>query len=268
MEPTPKIGFIGCGRMAQALIRGLIAGNVFTPTQIAATDVSGEMLAAFARETGVTALPSVESTLSCGCPVLLAIKPQNFGEFSQDAQPFFTTRHLLISIVTGVSLAKLSALTPLAVRVMPNTPALVGVGAAGFCATPAVSPEQIAFAKTVFDSVGMAAEVDESLMDAVTGLSGSGPAYIYLIIEALAQAGVKNGLPEQLALALATQTVKGAALMVEKTGLSPEALRNQVTSPGGTTLEGLKVLESRQIREIIEQTVQAAADRSKVLGKQ
>ncbi len=264
---TPEIGFIGCGRMAQALIRGLIAGKVFSPAQIAATDVSGDMLGAFARETGITVMPSNEALLK-DCPnLLLAIKPQNFLEFSGESKTFFTPRHLLISIVTGVSLEKLSALTPLCVRVMPNTPALVGAGAAAFCTSQSVSPAQIAFAQKIFQSVGTAGQVAETMMDAVTGLSGSGPAYIYLVIEALADAGVKNGLPAQLALDLAVQTVKGAALMVEKTGLSPEALRNQVTSPGGTTLEGLKVLESGNVRQLILDTVTAAANRSQELGK-
>lgn len=264
---TPEIGFIGCGRMAQALIHGLIAGKVFTPAQIAATDVSADVLRAFARDTGIQTVSSSEELLKISPSVLLAIKPQNFNHFVLESKTHFTPAHLMISIVTGVSLDKLSALTPLCVRVMPNTPALVGAGAAALCAAPAVSPAQIAFAKKIFESVGMAEKVDETMMDAVTGLSGSGPAYIYLVIEALAQAGVKNGLPEKLALDLATQTVKGAALMVEKTGLSPEALRNQVTSPGGTTLEGLKVLEDKNIRQIILETLNAAANRSRELGE-
>ncbi|MDZ4742142.1 MAG: pyrroline-5-carboxylate reductase, partial [Verrucomicrobiota bacterium] len=177
-----KIGFIGCGRMAQALILGLLEKKVFAPSEIGATDVSMDTLEPFARQTGITVHADNQSLIKRHDHLLLAIKPQNYASFAGENKKFFSDGKLLVSIVTGISLSRLSELSPHSVRVMPNTPALVGAGAAGFCVTASVSPEQIAFTQQIFQSVGIAEQVEESMMDAVTGLSGSGPAYIYLII--------------------------------------------------------------------------------------
>ncbi|MDX2227481.1 MAG: pyrroline-5-carboxylate reductase [Verrucomicrobiae bacterium] len=262
-----EIGFIGCGRMAQVLIRGLIDKNVFSAPQIAASNRSADKLHLFAQKTGIVALPGNREVVDSSRVIVLGVKPTQMGALLEEIKPGLSPGHLLISIATGVSLARLSAFCPAAVRVMPNTPALVGAGASAFAVSEGVTAEQIEFVKGVFSSVGLIEPVEESLMDLVTGLSGSGPAYVYRIIESMTETAVKMGMDPSLALRLATQTVKGAALMVEQTGQSPALLREQVTSPGGTTLEGLKALEEGKIGEVIASAIRAAEQKSRLLGQ-
>jgi pyrroline-5-carboxylate reductase len=184
-------------------------------------------------------------------------------------KPVFTRDHLLLSIAAGVTLAKLEAALPAGARViraMPNTPALVGAGAAAFAAGSAARPGDAAIAQGILGSAGIALEVPEKLLDAVTGLSGSGPAYIYMVIEALSDGGVAMGLPRDVAMRLAAQTVLGAARMVLDTGLHPGVLKDQVTSPGGTTIEGVHALETAGLRAALIQAVRAAAEKSRLLG--
>jgi pyrroline-5-carboxylate reductase len=202
--------------------------------------------------------------------VLLCVKPQVIDVVLTKIVPVADKDKLLISIAAGVTIARIEKVLtggPRVVRVMPNTPALVLAGAAGLAGGKNATNDDLALAQSIFNSVGRAFIVDEKLMDAVTGLSGSGPAYVFTIIEALAEAGVKAGLPRQLALELAAQTVYGAAKMVLETKEHPGKLRDMVTSPGGTTIEGLHALEEGKLRATLMNAVAAATARSRELGK-
>jgi len=198
------------------------------------------------------------------------VKPDQTLPLLQEVRKHFGERHLLISIAAGVPLAKLEDALPggaRLVRVMPNTPALVGASASAFALGKSALPEDGALAQRLFSSVGVAYQVKESLLDAVTGLSGSGPAYVFLMIEALSDGGVAAGLPRDIATTLAAQTVFGSAKMVLETGLHPGALKDMVTSPGGTTIEGLHELESGNVRGALISAVRAASEKSKRLGQ-
>lgn len=201
--------------------------------------------------------------------IILSVKPQVIEKVLAEIAPVVDDKKLIISIAAGVSLAKIeNALKKgsRVVRVMPNTPALVLAGVAALTRGNSATNEDVSFAKVIFDSVGRSVVVDEKLMDAVTGLSGSGPAYVFMIIDALSDAGVKVGLPRQLALELAAQTVYGSAKMVLETKEHPAKLRDMVTSPGGTTIEGLHALEKGKLRATLMNAVEAATARSKELG--
>jgi pyrroline-5-carboxylate reductase len=201
--------------------------------------------------------------------IVLAVKPQMMAEVLRDISPHVTPRHLLISIAAGIPIARLAAGLPQGtrlIRVMPNTPCLIGLGASCFSRGQTAIPGDVAVVQRLLASVGKAYEVQEQQLDAVTGLSGSGPAFVYTVIEALAEGGQRVGLPAELALDLAAQTAVGAATMVMQTGLSPAELRNQVTSPGGTTLAGLEELTRRDGAGALCAAVEAAARRSIELG--
>ena len=202
--------------------------------------------------------------------LVLAVKPDQVAGVLAEIRGEFTSNHLLISIAAGVTLARLeAALEPgaRAIRVMPNTPALVGASATGYSLGKAALPQDGELAQNLFAAVGLAFPVKESLLDAVTGLSGSGPAYVYLMIESLSDGGVAAGLPRDVATRLAAQTLLGSARMVLETGLHPGALKDMVTSPGGTTIEGLHELEKGGLRGTLMTAVRAAADKSKRLGQ-
>jgi pyrroline-5-carboxylate reductase len=202
--------------------------------------------------------------------LILAVKPDQVGGALSEIRDQVTEKHLLISIAAGVTLAKLEASLggdTRIVRVMPNTPALVGDSATGFALGKSATPADAELAKKLFSAVGVAFQVKESLLDAVTGLSGSGPAYVYLFIEALSDGGVAAGLPRDVATRLAAQTVMGAAKMVLETGQHPGALKDMVTSPGGTTIEGLHELEKGKLRGTVMSAVRAATEKSKKLGQ-
>jgi pyrroline-5-carboxylate reductase len=201
--------------------------------------------------------------------LVLAVKPQQVGEVLSEIHGQFTKEHLLISIAAGVPLVKLEAGLPAGsrvIRVMPNTPALVGESATAYAVGKSALPRDGALAQKLFASVGIAFAVKEPLLDAVTGLSGSGPAYAYLMIEALSDGGVAAGLPRETATKLAAQTLLGAARMVLETGQHPGALKDMVTSPGGTTIEGLHELEKGKVRGALMNAVRAAAEKSRKLG--
>jgi pyrroline-5-carboxylate reductase len=203
--------------------------------------------------------------------LLLCTKPQDVATaLAEAAKTAAGGERLVISIAAGVTLATLESHTPenfRIIRAMPNTPALVGHGAAGFCLGSRALPADAAATQSLLSAVGLAIEVPERLMDAVTGLSGSGPAYIYVVIDALADGGVRAGLPRADAILLAAQTVLGAAAMVLETGEHPAALKDMVTSPGGTTIAGLAVLEKQGLRSALIEAVGAAVDRAGELGK-
>ena len=264
------IGFLGAGKMGAALARGFIHAQLVSPKNILAGDPHETARKKFADEVG-TAVTRFNADVARFAPVLiLAVKPDHAAEALAELRGAFTNNHLLISIAAGVTLAKLeSALPPgaRAIRVMPNTPVLVGAGASAYALGKAATAADGELAKKLLSAVGIAFQVKESLLDAVTGLSGSGPAYVYQFIEALSDGGVAAGLPRDVATQLAAQTVLGAASMVLETGQHPGALKDQVTSPGGTTIEGLHELEKGKLRGVVMNAVRAATEKSKKLGQ-
>ena len=270
MASELTLGFLGAGKMATALARGFITAKLTSAKSIVASDVMEMARKTFADETGVKPMPSSLAVCKAASILILAVKPDQVANVLAEIRDHITAKHLLISIAAGVPLAKIEAgLAPGArvIRVMPNTPALVGASASAFATGTSATPADAALAQKLFSSVGVAMQVKESLLDAVTGLSGSGPAYAYQIIEALSDGGVAAGLPRDVATKLAAQTLLGAAKMVLETGLHPGALKDMVTSPGGTTIEGLHELEKGKVRGALMSAVRAATEKSKKLGQ-
>jgi pyrroline-5-carboxylate reductase len=265
-----KIGFLGAGKMALALAQGFVKAGLTSAERIVAGDPLESARAEFARVIGCKVSPDNLAVFDAGQVIILAVKPDHVESvLSQDGFRL-TEKHLLISIAAGVPLAKLEGtLRPGArvIRVMPNTPALVGASATAYALGRSASETDGQIAQKLFSSVGLAYEVKEGLMDAVTGLSGSGPAYAYLMIEALSDGGVAAGLPRDIATRLAAQTLLGSAKMVLETGLHPGALKDMVTSPGGTTIVGLHELERGAVRGAFIQAVRVAAEKSRKLGQ-
>ena len=264
-----KIAFLGAGAMGTALMRGLIAAQVYAPADIIAYDVDAARVAALTSELSITGADSPAATVQGADVVVAAIKPQVMFEALAPLRDTLTSQHTLISIAPGISTAQLEAAfsQPVPVlRVMPNTPSLVGQGASAIARGAHAKDEHRALAHRIFAAVGLAVDVDEKLLDAVTGLSGSGPAYVYIFIEALSDAGVRVGLPRDVATRLAAQTVLGAAQMVLETGTHPGALKDQVTSPGGTTIAGLHELERHGLRGAVMDAVEAATERARALS--
>lgn len=267
--PGTRWGFIGAGKMATALARGMIRAGVAEPAAIATFDPVPAMAEALAAD-GIAACGSNRDVAALSDVLVLAVKPQAMPPVLAELQPSMTPGHLVISVAAGVSLTTLAAglgPEPRLVRVMPNTPAMVGEGASGFCLGAGTTPRDEALVRRMLDAVGRSFRVPESLLDAVTGLSGSGPAFVYLVIEALSDGGVRVGLPRDVATTLAAQTVLGAARMVLETGLHPGVLKDQVTSPGGTTIAGLHALERGAARAALIDAVEAASKRSAELAE-
>lgn len=263
-----NIGFLGAGRMAGALAKGLIHNDVCRAADISASDVSPDQLEKFGNATAANLCESNAEVVEESDVVILAVKPKDVPEVLASIKGVFK-KHLLISIAAGVKLAKLEAGLPSGarvIRVMPNTPALVGWGASAFALGRNAERPDAKIAEAILSSVGICFQVPEAQLDAVTGLSGSGPAYIYAVIEAMASSGSMLGIDPDVALKLSAQTVLGAAHMVLKTGQTPRELIDMVTSPGGTTIEGLAVLQDRKVREAFIAAVEAAARKSAQLG--
>jgi pyrroline-5-carboxylate reductase len=265
-----RIGFAGAGKMALALGKGFVQAGLITPERLLASDPLEGSRQEFARAISGKTTAFNPDLAAFASVVILAVKPDLALDVLAELRPHITDKHLVVSIAAGVPLAKLeAALAPgsRVVRVMPNTPAIVGASATAFAVGKAAGPADGPLVQELFSAVGVAYQVNESLLDAVTGLSGSGPAYIYLVIEALSDGGVAAGLPREIATRLAAQTVLGAARMVLQTGLHPGALKDMVTSPGGTTIEGLQELERGAVRGAFMQAVRAAAEKAKLLGQ-
>jgi pyrroline-5-carboxylate reductase len=263
------IGFIGSGKMASALLEGILRAAIARPEDIYITDKIAAAAADLAKRTGVSALPSNAAVAAEAGVLILCVKPGDVPAALREAGDL--SGKLLISIAAGIPLRRLREWAqggPRCIRVMPNTPALIGLGAAAYAteAADGAHEEDMAVADRIFGAVGIAVRTREELLDAVTGLSGSGPAFVYTVIEALADGGVLMGLPRDTALRLAAQTVQGAAAMVLQTGLHPAQLRDQVTSPGGTTIAGLEALEEAGLRSALIAAVRAATERSGELG--
>ncbi len=265
-----NIGFIGAGNMAEALIKGILQSGTVSPKNLHASDIRDTQLKKLQKTYGIKACRNNTELVSQVKTVVLSVKPQNMEKVLPEVATVITRQHLIISIAAGIAteyIARhLNGEIPI-IRVMPNTPALIQEGASVLSAGSYATETHLKRAQKLFSAVGTTAIVDESLMDAVTGLSGSGPAYVFLFIEALADAGVKAGLPRSVALPLATQTCLGAAKMVSATGMHPGQLKDMVTSPGGTTISGLHKLETGGLRGTVMNAVEAAAARSRELGK-
>jgi pyrroline-5-carboxylate reductase len=266
-----KLAFLGGGNMAEALVRGLLRARTSEPGEIVVTGRRAERLEELGKQYGVGTSQDNVAAAKNAEVVVLAVKPQAMGELLEQVGPVIAAQHLVISIAAGVPIAamerKLGAAARI-VRSMPNTPALVGQGAAAIAAGTHATAADLETAKAIFDAVGMTVTVEEYLLDAVTGLSGSGPAYIFLIIEALADAGVKVGLPRRTAQALAAQTVSGSARLLIETGIHPGQLKDQVTSPGGTAIAGLHTLEAGGLRTTLINAVEVATGRARELGQE
>ena len=267
-----RIGLLGAGAMGEALAGGLIAAGV-APERVTAADPDPARRRQVAERLGVTATAEAHEAVRGADLVVLAVKPGVVGTVLAslaDLDEAARRRPLWVSIAAGVPLAVLEAALPAgarAVRAMPNTPALIGAGATAFTANAACTDADRAAARALFEAVGTVWEApDEALLDAVTGLSGSGPAYVFVFLEALGDAGVRMGLPRDAAYQLAFQTVLGAARLAIESGRHPGALKEQVTSPGGTTLAGLERLEAGGLRAAVHDAVAAATARSRELG--
>lgn len=268
---TRRLGFLGSGNMATALVGGLVAGAVLPPDRILASDVKGERLEQLATEFGIRTTMDNHQLLRESDVVVLAVKPQVIDrvltEIGADVRP----DQLVISVAAGVPIEALEGRLPPGshvVRAMPNTPATVLAGATAVAGGAHASADDLRVARELFEAVGRVVVLDESLLDAVTGLSGSGPAYVMLIIEALADGGVKVGLHRDTALLLAAQTVFGAAKLLLETGEHPGRLKDMVTSPGGTAIAGLHTLESGALRKTLIDAVECATERAAELGAQ
>ena len=265
-----KIGFIGCGNMGSAMIGGILKNGVFEKNEIIVSNLTEEGSRRSREKLGVvTTLDNCEVVKNANI-VILAVKPQFYEEVIGEIKSFLTPQHMIVGIAPGKTLAWLEEKCeqPLkVVRLMPNTPAQIGRGASAIAAAPDVDEAELKLAEKIFGAVGIVMLVDEHNLDAVTALSGSGPAYVFEFIQALADGGVASGLPRAAATELAVQTVIGAAEMVRATGLHPTALKDQVTSPGGTTIRALEVLEDRAFAGTVIQAVRAACARSEELGR-
>ncbi len=261
-----RIGFLGAGRMASALARAW--GH---HADISASDPLPSSRDAFQQATGVVAGADNLGVAREASLLVLSVKPQSMAALCREIAPLVAERRpLVVSIAAGVTLRQIAGWLgerTRTVRVMPNTPCLVGASASGYTPGPHATAEDAALVQTLLDAVGKSVRVPEPLLDAVTGLSGSGPAFVYLFIEALSDGGVRAGLPREAATLLAAQTVLGAAKMVLETGLHPGALKDQVTSPGGTTIAGLHELERGAVRGAVMDAVEAAALRATELGR-
>jgi len=265
-----QIGFIGGGNMAGALIRGLIGAGLYSADQIWASDVDARKRAALRRRFRIGVTADNAGVVRGSKLVVLAVKPQIIDTVLAELDDTAGTQTIFLSIAAGVTTARLEAKLPpgaRVLRVMPNTPALVGKGMSVLVRGGHATAADERLGLRVLRAVGQAVAVqDEALLDAVTGLSGSGPAYVYLLAESLIAGGVEAGLPAELAAQLTLQTLTGAAAMLQDTGETPQALRAMVTSPGGTTLAGLNELEARGFKETVIAAVTAATRRSRELG--
>ncbi|HRS96975.1 MAG TPA: pyrroline-5-carboxylate reductase [Smithella sp.] len=269
MLKDKKVAVIGGGKMGSIIASGLVRHRMVSPQNIVVTDIDAArrnyLRKALKIKTTADNLPAVKNA----GVVLLAVKPQNMAVTLQEIKSAVDTSKVVISIAAGITtkwIEKALGQNIRVVRVMPNTPALVGEGAAAVAAGRHARTADVKLTRAIFNAVGMTVEVKEKLMDAITGLSGSGPAYFFLMIEALTEAGVKTGLKRGMAKTLAVQTMLGAARLCIESGREPADLREMVTSPGGTTFAGLKVLEEKNFRGIITAAVKAATSRSRELA--
>jgi pyrroline-5-carboxylate reductase len=268
MLSSRKLGVIGAGNMGAALIRGWLAAGLAKPSDIVFSDTDPNRVQELQKELGLTTAANQQVAARADI-LLLAVKPQIMPQVLAEIQSQVNESRLVISIAAGIPLSLMADLLPAArlLRVMPNTPTLVQAGMAAVAPGPRTDAADLELTCRLFDAVGRSVVVEEKLLDAVTGLSGSGPAYVFLFLEALADGGVKMGLPRPTALLLAAQTILGAAQLFLATKEHPGSLKDMVTSPGGTTIAGLHALEQGGFRGLAMNAVEAAAKRSSALAQ-
>jgi pyrroline-5-carboxylate reductase len=265
------LGFIGAGRMATALVRSFAAAGLVPPENVVASDVAEDARAAFQQETGAAATSDNRDVVAASDVIFLAVKPGAIDDVCRQIKAALKAEHLVVSIAAGVTLRQLASGLGdgrRIIRVMPNTPCLVGASASAYSRAAEATEHDARLMHQLLSAVGVCYELPESLLDAVTGLSGSGPAFVYILIEALSDGGVRMGLPRDVATSLAAQTVFGAAKMVLETGQHPGALKDMVASPGGTTIAGLHELERHGVRGALMDAVEAATRRSQEFSRQ
>lgn len=263
-----RVAVLGAGKMGSTLIRALLDAGVVTPQDVTVTTRTSERRTVLARELGVAAATDNAAAVSGADIVLLAVKPQTAAAVLDEIRDRLTPSQLLVSILAGVPLSHIEGRLPggvPVVRAMPNTPALVGAGMTVVCGGRAATAAHVEAARSLFTHLGRVLELDESHFDAVTGLSASGPAFLYIVIEALAEGGVKMGLPRNVAIELAAQTCLGAGKMTVETGDHPALLKDAVTTPAGCTVDGILQLEEGGLRVTLIKAVVEAARRAREL---
>ncbi|HVA66731.1 MAG TPA: pyrroline-5-carboxylate reductase [Elusimicrobiota bacterium] len=270
MLKNKKIAVIGAGHMGEALIGGMVAGKLISPKDIVASRRDAQALASLKNKWGIRASESNAAAAKGADIILLTLKPQAAAGVLGEIAPVVDKDKLVISVMAGITTAavnkRLKKPNPV-VRAMPNTPALVNEAATALCAGAHAGESDLRAAEAIFKSVGKVEVVPENLLDAVTGLSGSGPVYIYMVIEAMTDGGVKMGIPRAAAARLAAQTVYGAAKLVLETGKHPAILKDEVTTPGGTAIAAIHELESKGLRTVLMDAVVTATKRSKELSE-
>jgi pyrroline-5-carboxylate reductase len=269
MTAKKSIGFVGAGNMAEAMIRGLLRGKVFAPAQVTASAPREERRSELSEKYAIHVTQENREAAAQSI-VVLSVKPQILSRVLDEISSSIRAESLVLSIAAGVPVAAIQAKLrkgTRVVRAMPNTPALVDAGATAIAGGEHAQESDLEDAKRIFDAVGLTVVLDESLLDAVTGLSGSGPAYVFLILEALSDAGVKVGLSRRTSQLLAAQTLLGSAKMLLETNEHPGKLKDMVTSPGGTAITGLHTLEHGGVRTTLMNAVEAATRRSRELGE-
>ncbi len=265
-----KVSFLGAGNMAEAVIKGALSAKIFKAKNILAADVSRDRLNYLRATYGIRTSMNNKEALKHGSVVILGVKPLTMDHLLKEVAGQAKSGHLFISVAAGITIARIRAILgkgARVIRVMPNTPALIREGATAIAPGKGVTKADIALALKLFNSIGRAVLLEEKMMDAVTGLSGSGPAFVFVMIEAMADGGVKMGLPRDVSLFLAAQTVLGSARMVLETKEHPGKLKDFVASPGGTTIAGLHRLEEGRIRAALIAAVEGATRRSEELGR-
>jgi pyrroline-5-carboxylate reductase len=267
--PLVRVAVLGAGKMGGILLQAFLKQNLFARDQIHATVGHAERALALSAQWGVDVTTNNLEAARQADLILIGVKPTQVPGIIEEIRPALTKDKTLVSFAASVetrAIEEAAGLEIAVIRAMPNTPAALGAGAAGLCGGRFVSSKQMKLAERIFETVGRTAIVDEKLMNAVTGLSGSGPAYVYVVIEALAEAGAKVGLPRDTATLLAAQTVFGAAKMVLETGYHPALLKDSVTTPGGCTIEGVMELEQGGVRVALVKAVMRATERARELA--
>lgn len=264
------IGLIGAGNMAEALIRGLLAAKILPATNVRATDVQPDRLDYMRTTYGIHVSADNPEVVRLSDVVILAVKPQQMSAVLAGIKAVLSADKLVVSIAAGIPTRRIESelgVGARVVRVMPNTPALVGEGAAALCAGRSASEADLQLTETILGAVGITVRVDESMMDAVTALSGSGPAYVFHVAEAMIEAGKQCGLTADVAERLAVQTIKGAGKLLAESGEPAGVLRKKVTSPGGTTEAALRVMTHRALMDVFREAIAAATARGRELSK-
>ena len=267
--PQVRVAVLGAGKMGGILLQAFLKQNLFGRDQIHATVSHAEKALALSAQWGVDVTTNNLKAAQQADLILIGVKPTQVPGIIEEIRPALTKDKTLVSFAASVTTRAIedaAGIEMAVVRAMPNTPAALGAGATGLCGGRFVSKEQMKLAERIFETVGRTAVVEEKLIDAVTGLSGSGPAYVYVVIEALAEAGARVGLPRDVSTLLAAQTVFGAAKMVLETGYHPALLKDSVTTPGGCTIEGVMELEQGGVRVALVKAVMRATERAKQLA--